>query len=309
MAPPSTPPTPRHGGLSDGRDPCARVHEPRRRHRRADLDVRVRLPTRDGRGDRRDDGRAARASCSGARPTRCSSPPGRPGPSRTTPARRSSTTRRSTSSPARSPRRPGGTRELVGPYDPDAIRRLKDEVDGDLYVSGSGTLVRALLADGLIDGLHLFVYPLTRGEGPRLFPEGAPRASCRWRRASRTTTASSTCTTGRRRDRGDGDTEGRALPAAVARRRRGGAERLDVRRRTESSSRTSEPSSRRRTTSSSAVAPTTTGSTTRRRLTSSRSRRSSTRRRSTSSPRRPSAGPMGEHGRRRPAARRLRHPT
>ena len=63
--------------------------------------------------------------------------------------------------------------EIVGPYDPEAIRRLKNDVDGDLYVSGSGMLVRAMLADGLIDGLHLFVYPLTRGEGPRLFPEGA----------------------------------------------------------------------------------------------------------------------------------------
>jgi dihydrofolate reductase len=64
--------------------------------------------------------------------------------------------------------------EILGPYDPDAIRRLKDEVEGDIYVSGSGTLVRAMLADGLVDGLHLFVYPLTRGTGPRLFPEGAP---------------------------------------------------------------------------------------------------------------------------------------
>ena len=63
--------------------------------------------------------------------------------------------------------------KVVGPYDPGAIRRLKDEVAGDLYVSGSITLVRAMLADGLIDGLHLFTYPLTRGEGPRLFAEGA----------------------------------------------------------------------------------------------------------------------------------------
>jgi dihydrofolate reductase len=62
--------------------------------------------------------------------------------------------------------------EVIGPYDADRIRQLKDEV-GDLYVSGSITLVRAMLDDGLIDGLHLFVYPLTRGEGPRLFPEGA----------------------------------------------------------------------------------------------------------------------------------------
>ncbi len=63
--------------------------------------------------------------------------------------------------------------KIIGPYAPDAIRSLKDEVDGDLYVSGSGTLVRAMLADGLVDELHLFVYPLTRGSGPRLFPEGA----------------------------------------------------------------------------------------------------------------------------------------
>jgi dihydrofolate reductase len=61
---------------------------------------------------------------------------------------------------------------VVGPYDPDTIRRLKDDA-GDLYVSGSITLVRAMLADGLIDGLHLFQYPLTRGEGPRLFPPDA----------------------------------------------------------------------------------------------------------------------------------------
>jgi dihydrofolate reductase len=63
--------------------------------------------------------------------------------------------------------------QVIGAYDADAIRKLKDEVDGDLYVSGSITLVRAMLADGLVDGLHLFVYPLTLGSGPRLFPEGA----------------------------------------------------------------------------------------------------------------------------------------
>jgi len=64
---------------------------------------------------------------------------------------------------------------VVGPYDAARIRRLKDEVEGDLYVSGSATLVRAMLTDGLVDELHLFVYPLTLGSGPRLFPaEAAP---------------------------------------------------------------------------------------------------------------------------------------
>jgi dihydrofolate reductase len=66
--------------------------------------------------------------------------------------------------------------EIVGAYDADTIRGLKDGADGDLYVSGSGTLVRAMLTDGLVDELHLFVYPLTRGSGPRLFPEGAAPA-------------------------------------------------------------------------------------------------------------------------------------
>ncbi len=63
--------------------------------------------------------------------------------------------------------------EIVGPYDPETIRKLKRDVDGDLYVSGSGTLVRAMLADGLVDQLDLFVYPLTRGQGPRLFTDQA----------------------------------------------------------------------------------------------------------------------------------------
>jgi dihydrofolate reductase len=61
--------------------------------------------------------------------------------------------------------------KVVGAYDPGTIRTLKDDV-GDLYVSGSRTLVRALLADGLLDELHLFIYPLTLGAGPRLFEDG-----------------------------------------------------------------------------------------------------------------------------------------
>jgi dihydrofolate reductase len=62
--------------------------------------------------------------------------------------------------------------QRLGRYDADAIRSLKDETDGTIYISGSGTLVRGLLADGLVDDLHLFVYPIALGSGARLLPEG-----------------------------------------------------------------------------------------------------------------------------------------
>lgn len=65
--------------------------------------------------------------------------------------------------------------QVLGAYDPQAIARLKDEVDGDIYISGSGRLVRALLTDGLVDELHLLLYPLVLGSGAKLFPEGAQR--------------------------------------------------------------------------------------------------------------------------------------
>ncbi len=65
---------------------------------------------------------------------------------------------------------------ILGPYDPDSIRSLKDRVDGDIYVSGSGTLVRALLANDLLDELHMFVFPIVLGSGLRLFQDGGPQS-------------------------------------------------------------------------------------------------------------------------------------
>ena len=62
---------------------------------------------------------------------------------------------------------------ILGPYSADAVRGLKERIDGGIYVSGSGTLVRAMLTDGLVDELHLFVYPVALGTGRRLFADGA----------------------------------------------------------------------------------------------------------------------------------------
>jgi dihydrofolate reductase len=64
---------------------------------------------------------------------------------------------------------------ILGPYEASTIRALKDDVDGDIYVSGSGTLVRAMVADALVDELHLFVYPVALGSGERLFADDGPQ--------------------------------------------------------------------------------------------------------------------------------------
>lgn len=60
------------------------------------------------------------------------------------------------------------------------IRELKDETDGLIYVSGSGTLVRGLLEERLVDRLHLFV-PVAVCKGKRLRggDVGPTRSTCR----------------------------------------------------------------------------------------------------------------------------------
>jgi dihydrofolate reductase len=63
---------------------------------------------------------------------------------------------------------------ILGSYNADAIRELKEKVEGDIYVSGSITLVQAMLADDLVDELHLFLFPVTVGSGGRLFADGRP---------------------------------------------------------------------------------------------------------------------------------------
>src|SRR5207245_9780249 len=64
---------------------------------------------------------------------------------------------------------------ILGSYDAEAIGDLKERIDGNIYVSDSGMLVRAMLADGLVDELHVFVFPLTLGSGERLFAEGVAK--------------------------------------------------------------------------------------------------------------------------------------
>lgn len=53
-----------------------------------------------------------------------------------------------------------------------ALRRLKAEPGKDISITGSPTLVRSLLAQGLIDELRLLLHPFVVGGGKRLFETG-----------------------------------------------------------------------------------------------------------------------------------------
>jgi dihydrofolate reductase len=57
----------------------------------------------------------------------------------------------------------------------EQLRKLTDDTDGSILVSGSGTLVDTLLGADLVDELRLMVFPTILGRGHRLFPEGIDR--------------------------------------------------------------------------------------------------------------------------------------
>jgi dihydrofolate reductase len=55
-----------------------------------------------------------------------------------------------------------------------AIGELKAKPGGELQVHGSGTLVRWLLENDLVDEITLLVIPVILGQGTRLFPAAGP---------------------------------------------------------------------------------------------------------------------------------------
>ncbi|MGV9721445.1 dihydrofolate reductase family protein [Nocardia beijingensis] len=61
----------------------------------------------------------------------------------------------------------------------EAVTALKAEPGGDIGMSGSVSVVRQLLAAGLLDELHLLVHPIAVGKGERLFRDGAPTVALR----------------------------------------------------------------------------------------------------------------------------------
>ncbi len=61
---------------------------------------------------------------------------------------------------------------IEGGHFAEEIARLKQQPGKDISISGSGTLVRSLLREDLLDELRLMVHPIVVGSGKRLFEDG-----------------------------------------------------------------------------------------------------------------------------------------
>jgi len=56
-------------------------------------------------------------------------------------------------------------------FDPEAVRRLKEEASSDISIGGPALAAEALRA-GLVDELHLFLVPVVVGGGKPALPDG-----------------------------------------------------------------------------------------------------------------------------------------
>lgn len=57
----------------------------------------------------------------------------------------------------------------------DAVAKLKEEPGSNITLNGSSSLLRSLLAAGLVDELRLLVHPIVLGAGDRLFDASGQR--------------------------------------------------------------------------------------------------------------------------------------
>jgi len=59
----------------------------------------------------------------------------------------------------------------------EELTKLKQQPGRNIAITGSATLVRSLLRDGLLDELRLLVHPLVVGRGKRLFEDGSDQTA------------------------------------------------------------------------------------------------------------------------------------
>lgn len=67
---------------------------------------------------------------------------------------------------------PGWNTEVLQGDVPAAVKALKEQDGPELQVHGSGNFIQTLLKHDLIDELWLKIYPVTLGNGKRLFADG-----------------------------------------------------------------------------------------------------------------------------------------
>lgn len=61
----------------------------------------------------------------------------------------------------------------------DKVRELKRNNGPDIYVMGSANMLQSLFKADLVDSLELMIFPITLGEGKRLFQHGSIPAAFR----------------------------------------------------------------------------------------------------------------------------------
>ncbi len=66
---------------------------------------------------------------------------------------------------------PAARTRIERAFEPDAVRRMKDEIVGDISIAGP-TLAAQAIAAGLVDEYQLFVVPVIVGGGTRCLPDG-----------------------------------------------------------------------------------------------------------------------------------------
>ena len=60
---------------------------------------------------------------------------------------------------------------------PKEVAKLKDEIDGDILVSGSRRLVQELLENDLVDRIRLMVFPVVLGTGDKVFDDFSDKST------------------------------------------------------------------------------------------------------------------------------------
>jgi dihydrofolate reductase len=62
---------------------------------------------------------------------------------------------------------------------PEAVKKLKQEIQRDILIDGSGELVNLLMQHDLVDEYRLLVHPVVVGKGKRLFREDSQKKELR----------------------------------------------------------------------------------------------------------------------------------